>query len=518
MSATRPRLFRPNSRSLSLNELIEFLRFWLLPPLLGGVIGYITNAIAIRMLFRPLKEVRVLGIRLPFTPGVIPRQRYQLSQSIAQLITEQLLTSEAVLTQFADEKLREELKTRIGKLISQLMGTRLKDLLQTRIPFLAEDLAALLKALAKRLAHTQAFQKLIDLLLAELTQKISHLKLAGLCEGLKPVELLVQGLEKLLNDRETSRRLADGLSALLKSEAGRPDLGQSLADTVSLLTPLIWPLFKDSLASWLDSKPMQELLKIKGKEFLADVFAKLNTLQRLFLSLGQYERSLKEAMPELIADLTKRLEEILQNPIAREGLQESLTAKLKDRLAQLVARDTEGVSKKITPLCQKAISLARSLKLPQVLAQRLNHYLSQHAQCEMGQLLAWLSPSRQAELKAGLEGLLKSIFYNVDFFTVLNEFSQETHELSLGQLVGLSSERRLKLEEKLAGAFIQSFSPALKLLDLKTFIVKKIDALSVKDVENMLLTVIAKHFKWINIFGAILGSLIGLGQTLLRLL
>ena len=46
---------------------------WILPPVLGAIIGYVTNAIAIRMLFRPFNEIRVLGLRLPFTPGLIPR-------------------------------------------------------------------------------------------------------------------------------------------------------------------------------------------------------------------------------------------------------------------------------------------------------------------------------------------------------------------------------------------------------------------------------------------------------------
>jgi uncharacterized membrane protein YheB (UPF0754 family) len=44
----------------------------LLPPLLGAIIGYVTNALAIRMLFRPLREYRIGPFRVPFTPGIIP--------------------------------------------------------------------------------------------------------------------------------------------------------------------------------------------------------------------------------------------------------------------------------------------------------------------------------------------------------------------------------------------------------------------------------------------------------------
>ena len=42
--------------------------------------------------------------------------------------------------------------------------------------------------------------------------------------------------------------------------------------------------------------------------------------------------------------------------------------------------------------------------------------------------------------------------------------------------------------------------------------------LDVKDVERLIRQVIATHLKWINVFGAILGFLIGLVQDLFRLL
>ena len=34
---------------------------WILPPLLGAIIGYVTNRIAIKMLFRPLNPKRFLA-------------------------------------------------------------------------------------------------------------------------------------------------------------------------------------------------------------------------------------------------------------------------------------------------------------------------------------------------------------------------------------------------------------------------------------------------------------------------
>lgn len=42
-------------------------------PIVGGVIGYITNSLAIRMLFRPHYKKRMFGKRIPFTSGIIPK-------------------------------------------------------------------------------------------------------------------------------------------------------------------------------------------------------------------------------------------------------------------------------------------------------------------------------------------------------------------------------------------------------------------------------------------------------------
>ena len=66
----------------------------MLPPALGAVIGYVTNDIAIRMLFRPLREKRILGARVPLTPGIIPKQRFTLAESIGRMVSEHLINEE----------------------------------------------------------------------------------------------------------------------------------------------------------------------------------------------------------------------------------------------------------------------------------------------------------------------------------------------------------------------------------------------------------------------------------------
>ena len=52
---------------------------WIAVPLLGGVIGYVTNRIAVKMIFRPIRPVSVLGLRVQ---GLIGHRQHELAESI----------------------------------------------------------------------------------------------------------------------------------------------------------------------------------------------------------------------------------------------------------------------------------------------------------------------------------------------------------------------------------------------------------------------------------------------------
>ena len=63
-------------------------------PLVGAVIGAVTNQIAIRMLFRPFKPILLGNWQLPFTPGVIPRKQGEIAKNIAASFEKNLLSGD----------------------------------------------------------------------------------------------------------------------------------------------------------------------------------------------------------------------------------------------------------------------------------------------------------------------------------------------------------------------------------------------------------------------------------------
>lgn len=89
----------------------------LMAPLLGGVIGYITNGIAIKMLFRPLKPVYVFGKQLPFTPGLIPKEKTRIARSVGNVISKQLLNEEVFAKVLLKEEICKGIESKIDEFI-----------------------------------------------------------------------------------------------------------------------------------------------------------------------------------------------------------------------------------------------------------------------------------------------------------------------------------------------------------------------------------------------------------------
>ena len=65
-------------------------------PLAGAIIGYFTNCLAIRMLFRPHRPVYLFGIRIPFTPGLVPKEQARLAKKLAEALGDKIITPEAL--------------------------------------------------------------------------------------------------------------------------------------------------------------------------------------------------------------------------------------------------------------------------------------------------------------------------------------------------------------------------------------------------------------------------------------
>ncbi len=191
--------------------------FWVyfIPPVAGGVIGYFTNEIAIKMLFRPYRAYYIFGRKLPFTPGLIPANQERLAKRVADTIMGSLLTPselqnlarrllqteriEAAITWLLRMGL-EQIKKDNDKKTAKILANILRDLL-------GESLPRLLKVFARKEDFLEPqIDQIFDQILLEFqfTEAQATQLSDWLLKVVLPPDLVRQGLIDFLTDRNIS--------------------------------------------------------------------------------------------------------------------------------------------------------------------------------------------------------------------------------------------------------------------------------------------------------------------------
>lgn len=111
-------------------------------PLLGGAIGWVTNYLAIKFLFRPSKPMRVGPWVIQ---GVIPRRRQDLARAVGEVVATELLPQDQVAAALSAPGIRDNLAALAG----QTVGKRI-----AAYPILRPLPRSLREQLAERAAGT----------------------------------------------------------------------------------------------------------------------------------------------------------------------------------------------------------------------------------------------------------------------------------------------------------------------------------------------------------------------------
>jgi uncharacterized membrane-anchored protein YjiN (DUF445 family) len=216
------------------------LLFWIVPPLVGAFIGFLTNVLAIKMLFRPLKAIRIFGIPLPFTPGILPRERHRLADSIGRMVERELLTPEILKERFASPEFREQFRRwlalytgRLPVLFNQSAEEAYPRIWQGLIEFLYEPgIHAKLETQGHAFVDNTVFmlpplQRL--LVVSGQFDRTLHDKMPEIIDG------LIQRVEILGSDEELRERIIAYTGELLGGELLKSGAGEggSLEDRIT---------------------------------------------------------------------------------------------------------------------------------------------------------------------------------------------------------------------------------------------------------------------------------------------
>lgn len=93
---------------------------WITAPVIGGLIGLITNSLAIKMLFRPHRAVYIGRFHVPFTPGLIPKEKERIASAIGEVISKYLLDDATIQKAICDPKIKEKIAVHVHDLILRM--------------------------------------------------------------------------------------------------------------------------------------------------------------------------------------------------------------------------------------------------------------------------------------------------------------------------------------------------------------------------------------------------------------
>lgn len=521
----------------------EFLTIatWVLPPLIGACIGYITNAIAIRMLFRPLEQKRVFGIRVPLTPGIIPRQRGQLAESIGRMVSERLLTEEVLRSKVESADFRSGLNRRIAGLSSILITSSAESAEET--PTAAERSAVVreqevvgekafefAELLIERFLKSEGLETLVRSVVRHAIEGVGsttlsdvfHNREKALASARRIIEEIVEGPVAHTVRDIVDRWLEQQTRA--NTEVGRFLSEEFIGEIEAIVETGYQPVF-DYIIEWLKEDDIREELSYRGRIILREVLEKLNVFQRLLVSAGQYERQLRERMPAIVDDFIDSLDRTGRLPQNRRRVVSGIGTALRD-LRRIGLADAQykldiDLRQTADATIPKLFDVLQSETVREGLVQSLDELFEKYADRPIAEILTELTGLEKDEMSQRVmvtvrewlarPGATRELSEGI--ISAIRRFLRESNNGVTAPLIQVEEEQKNALDSFLTDRVVALVSYRLPELvaafNVHRLVVDRINSLDIENVERLLLMVIARHLKWINLFGALLGGLIG---------
>lgn len=459
-------------------------------PLVAGVVGYITNKIAIKMLFRPYEpKWYTLGWQ-----GIVPKTRPKLAVKISEIVGQKLLAHDDFLYALENNDIKAKIHNIIAEKLKSLNSKDIHALI--RLSNL-EDKIIDNKEVINNVLNNAAVA-VIDIFL---NRKID------INSFREPVFNLVKNfnLEKAIDEQ-----IENTINSFLSENKALQDIiPQDILNR------------KNDLVEYLTITIMANIRKLGKNDMVKAVLAqKVVNFKDSMLSSATGMDILKAGFINLFLS-NEKIEQIVENELPHITEDLSTNTVIYKNIYKTIEEEIDNLLKK--PVSEIIVKLGFSDNHDIVLYIK-NHFVTntnilekvsalildklyQYSSLTVKEILVLLNIDIYKFIKIDVMDILNAENYKLVKANMINKFTAFISS-NYNKIADVITEIAIKLIKS-------NLKYALNAVNIEKIVKDKINALPLPEVENILFSFMKEHFKWINILGFFIGFVIGLAQALM---
>jgi uncharacterized membrane protein YheB (UPF0754 family) len=472
---------------------------------------------------------------------MIPRHREKLAQSIGNAVGNELVSQQTVFdalfeTSFFQRKVEEFVSAYTSELLSRVYPSFIDALpSQARAPILdtisalqyrlAEYIAEMLKSeeTAAAIEHfvDKQIDELLDCRIGEMISDKSLDRALDFVEERLQRLIATEGFESTVRDFVSGRLDELSRSSATLAETFTPETIVFIKERIDQQVPPIVHHLAEIATSQTTRKQIGSLIKLEVDQY----YEQLSLIKKIFISRERIHREVDELVNKT---LPKRIEEYLRGPAfemeAEAFLNRTIDNVMARPLDQLIGQFDSGKFDDLkSQLSTRVVEVLRSEALSTSVSIQFSDAIDRLRPKTLGSVMEQLDSNSAAQVKRFLTRSLLSLLSRDDTARTINAILTAQIERlliapigRLGDHVSSNAMERASsaLVERITTAARERLPVAIAEFDVGGLVRKKVSDYPVAKLEELVLSVAQHHLKTIELFGAIIGFFIGIGQAI----
>jgi uncharacterized membrane protein YheB (UPF0754 family) len=502
--------------------------------------GFAAAWLAIWMLFHPYKPKKLFGITI-WPQGMIPRHRDKLAQSIGNAVGNELVSQQTVFdamfeTSFFQRKVSDFVGGYTDDLLSRVYPSFIDALpAHVRAPIL-DTISALQFRLAEYIADmlrseetAEAIERFVDKQIDELLDR-NFGDLVNNQSVDKALDFVQQRFQGYMADGGFEQKVGEFVSGRLDDLAGsHATFAETLTpETIAFIkaridqeVPPIVHHLADIATSPTTRKNIGALIKLEVDQY----YEQLSLFKKIFISRERIHREVDDLVNKT---LPKKIEEYLRGEAFEQEAEAFLNATIDNvmnrPLSQLIGQFETGKFDELkAQVTERLVELLRSESLSTSVSAHFSDAIDRLRPQTLGTVLQQVDPRSAQHVKQLLTRSLLSLLSREETARTINAILSSQIERLLiapiGRLGDHVSENAMErassaLVEKITLAARERLPVAIAEFDVGGLVRKKVSDYPIEKLEALVLSVAQQHLKTIELFGAIIGFILGVGQAI----